>query len=82
MKKLIINFAPTGMIPTKEMTPHVPVSPEEIVRDVLECAALGVSMAHIHARDEKGAPAWQPEIFRDIIAAIRRENKDIIIAAS
>ena len=33
-KKLIIDFTPTGMIPTKEMTPHVPVSSQEIVDDV------------------------------------------------
>lgn len=31
MRKLIVNLAPTGMIPTKEMTPHVPVSPQEII---------------------------------------------------
>jgi 3-keto-5-aminohexanoate cleavage enzyme len=82
MKNLIVNLAPTGMIPTKEMTPHVPVSPEEIVGDVLQCARLGASMAHIHARDEKGIPTYEPEIFRDIIAAIRRENKDMIIAVT
>ena len=81
-EKMIINFAPTGMIPTKDMTPHVPVSPEEIVRDVQECAAMGISMVHLHARDEKGLPAWQPEIFRDIITEIRRTHKDLIIAAT
>lgn len=32
--KLIINFTPTGMIPTQEMTPHVPVSVSEIIEDV------------------------------------------------
>jgi uncharacterized protein (DUF849 family) len=82
MKKLIVNLAPTGMIPTKEMTPHVPVHPEEIVRDVLQCARLGASMAHIHARDEKGVPTYRPEIFRDIITAIRRENSSLIITAT
>jgi len=82
MKKLIINLAPTGMIPTKEMTPYVPVRPEEIVRDVLECASLGASMVHIHARDDEGRPAYQPEIFRDIITAIRREKREIILAVT
>lgn len=82
MKKLIVNLAPTGMIPTKEMTPHVPVHPEEIVRDVLQCARLGASMAHIHARDEKGVPTYRSEIFRDIITAIRRENRELIITAT
>ena len=31
---LIINFTPAGMIPTKDMTPHVPITTEEIVKDV------------------------------------------------
>ena len=30
--KFILNFTPTGMIPTKEMTPYVPVMPDEIKR--------------------------------------------------
>ena len=33
--KIIINFAPTGMIPTKEVTPHVPISANEVIEDVL-----------------------------------------------
>lgn len=82
MKKLIVNLAPTGMIPTKDMTPHIPVSAEEIVCDALQCATLGASMIHIHARDEEGAPTFQPEIFRDIITAIRRKNRDVIVTAT
>jgi uncharacterized protein (DUF849 family) len=82
MNKLIINLAPTGMIPTKEMTPHVPVSPEEIVADVLACAKLGASMAHIHARDVEGVPTYRPELFRDIISEIRRQNREIILTAT
>lgn len=35
MKKLIINLATTGMIPTKAMSEHVPVSPAEIIADTL-----------------------------------------------
>ena len=49
-KKFILDFTPTGMIPTKDMTPHVPVQPAEIVEQVLESAELGANMAHIHAR--------------------------------
>ena len=82
MKKLIINLAPTGMIPTKEMTPHVPVSPEEIVADVLACAKLGASMAHIHVRDDQGVPTYRPELFSDIISGIRRHNKEIILTVT
>jgi uncharacterized protein (DUF849 family) len=43
--KFILNFTPTGLIPTKGMTPNVPLSPKEIVEQVLEVAELGVNMA-------------------------------------
>lgn len=59
MKKLIINLAPTGMLPTKKMTPHVPESPAEIIDDVLKCVPLGVSMVHLHARDAEGVPSYK-----------------------
>ena len=54
--KLIINCALTGMVPTKEDTPHVPTSPEEVAADAIKCAEAGASMLHIHARDENGRP--------------------------
>jgi len=82
MNKLIINLVPTGMIPTRAMTPHVPLSPEEIVKDVLTCVPMGVSMVHIHARDSEGVATYKPEIFREIIINIRRRQPELIIAAT
>jgi uncharacterized protein (DUF849 family) len=60
---LIVNLAPTGMVPTKETTPHVPLSAEEILDDVGRCRELGVSIVHVHARDEHGAPTHRAECF-------------------
>ena len=51
MKKMIVNFTPTGMIPTKEMTAYVPVSVSEIVEDVHQASEIGITMVHLHARD-------------------------------
>lgn len=82
MKKLIINLAPTGMIPTKKMTPHVPESPAEIIDDVLKCASLGVSMSHLHARDTDGVPTYKKEIYNEIIAGIKEKNKELVIVVS
>ena len=59
MQKMIINFTPTGMIPTREMTPHVPLTPQEIASDILLCAELGASMVHIHARDKDGSNTYK-----------------------
>jgi 3-keto-5-aminohexanoate cleavage enzyme len=81
--KLIINFAPTGMIPTKEMTPHVPVSVSEIVEDVHEACELGISMVHVHARDPlTGRPTYKVEIFAEIIGGVRSFAPDLIICTS
>src|SRR3989344_891844 len=80
--KLIINFTPNGMIPTKEMTPFVPISPEEIANDVLKAAELGASSAHLHAREPDGTPSTKKEIFAEIIRRIRAKNKEIIIGVT
>ncbi len=81
--KLIINFAPTGMIPTKQMTPYVPVSVSEIVEDVHEACELGISMVHLHARDPRsGRPTYKAEIFADIIGGIRRFSPELIVCVS
>ena len=81
--KYILNLAPTGMIPTKEMTPHVPVTPDEIIEDVLRAASLGITMVHLHARDPaNGKPAYEKELYGEIIQGIRTENKDLILCVS
>lgn len=82
MNKLIINFTPTGMIPTKDLTPHVPISPEEIIKDVLEARKYGVSIVHLHARDEMGKPTYKKEVYERIIQGIREVDKEIILCVS
>jgi 3-keto-5-aminohexanoate cleavage enzyme len=81
--RFILNFTPTGMIPTKAMTPHVPIQPEEIIHEVLEAAKLGVNMVHLHARDLKtGEPTFKKDIYSRIIRGIRKENKDLVLGVS
>ena len=81
--KFILNFTPTGLIPTKEMTPHVPVTPEEIVQQVLDVKDLGVTMVHLHARDlDNGQPTYKKEVYAEIIRGIRRVDKDLILCVS
>ena len=63
-KHFILNFTPTGMIPTKEMTQKVPIQPSEIVEQVLEAADLGANMIHLHARDPiSGKPTYKKEVY-------------------
>ena len=80
--RLIINFAPTGIVPTRAMSAHVPLQPDEIVKDVLAAAELGITIVHLHARDENGRPTNSSEIYARIIAAIRERLPDLIICVS
>jgi uncharacterized protein (DUF849 family) len=80
---VIINFTPTGMIPTKEMTPHIPIPVQEIVEDIHEAVEIGITMVHIHARDERtGEPTYKAEVYRDIIAGIRKFSNDLVVSVS
>ncbi len=79
----IINFTPTGMIPTKSMTPFVPVTVPEIVEQVLEAADIGITMVHLHARDaETGEPTYKSEVYAEIITGIRKSRSDLVICVS
>ena len=83
LMNLIINFTPTGMIPTKAMTPHVPISISEIVEDVHEAFELGITMVHLHARDESsGEATYKAEVYRRIIKGIRKFSNDLVICVS
>ena len=80
---LIINFTPTGMIPTKEMTPHVPVTVSEIVEDIHRATEIGITMVHLHAREETtGTSTYKPEVYGRIIEGIRALAPDLVICVS
>ncbi len=82
-RHFILNFAPTGMIPTKEMTHKVPIQPSEIIDQVLEAAGLGANMIHLHARDPiTGRPTFKKEVYAEIIAGIRAKNEDLVLCVS
>lgn len=81
--KLVVNFAPTGMIPTKEMTPFVPITVQEIVEDIHQAVEIGITMVHIHARDDHtGKPTYKGEVYQDIISGIRKFSADLVVAVS
>ena len=78
MQKLILTVAPTGNVPTREKTPHVPLSPDEIVKDILQCYGAGAAVAHIHLRDEDGKPTYKKEIAAEIISKLDKTACPII----
>ena len=80
--KLIINAALTGVIPTRRITPHVPIEPKEIIEDAVRCCDAGASIVHIHARDMQGRQTYRRSVYAEIIRGIRRQRKDLIVCAS
>jgi len=78
MDKLIITVAPTGAWPTKQDTPYVPLTPEEIAEETYRSWQAGASIVHIHVRDDQGRPSMQFEKFEKTVKLIR-EKCDIII---
>jgi 3-keto-5-aminohexanoate cleavage enzyme len=81
MSKMIITAAVTGGEPvSKEMTPYVPSSPEEIVEETYKCWEAGASIVHLHAKDPvTGKPAADPNPFFKQYAKMIRDRCDIII---
>ena len=82
MDGLIVNLAPTGMVPTKAMSPHIPISVSEIVADAKACIALGANMLHLHARDESGQPTYKKEVYARLIGSIREACPGVVICVS
>jgi 3-keto-5-aminohexanoate cleavage enzyme len=82
-KKLIITVAPVGAWPTREMNPHLPITPEEIAAEVCRSYDAGASIAHIHARElNTEKPTADPDLYRTIIELLRARCPDIIVQLS
>ena len=79
MEKLIITAAITGSRITREITPHIPLSPEEIVQSAYECWQAGASIVHIHVRDPNTGQGTQDiEVFKQVVEPLR-EKTDLIL---
>jgi len=80
---LIIDFTPTGMIPTRSLTRHVPISSSEIIEDVHSAWELGITKVHLHARDSQTEnPTYKKEVYAEIIEGIRKFAPVLVICVS
>jgi len=80
--KTIINFCPTGMIPTKSMIDSVPLSPTEIIEQTHEAYEVGITIVHLHARDEFEKPTYKSDVYAKIIEGVREYCPDLIVCCS
>ena len=78
-RKVIITCAVTGAIHTPSMSPHLPVTPDEIVSEALAAADAGAAILHLHARDpETGKPDQTPEAFARFLPRIKQQTNAVI----
>jgi uncharacterized protein (DUF849 family) len=78
-RKVIITCAVTGAIHTPSMSPHLPVTPDEIADAALGAAEAGAAIVHLHARDpETGKPDQSPEAFAAFLPRIKQQSDCVI----
>lgn len=75
---VVITTAITGSVNVPSQSPYLPVTTEEIVEAAIDAVDAGSAIVHLHARHPDGRPAWEPEVFEDIIPAIRAETDAVI----
>jgi uncharacterized protein (DUF849 family) len=79
VRKVIVTCAVTGAIHTPSMSPHLPVTPEEIADAAVGAAEAGAAIVHLHARDpETGKPDQSPEAFGRFLPLIKQRS-DVVV---
>ncbi len=81
MNPMVITAALVGAETTREQTPYLPLSAEEIAQDAAKCREAGAAMVHLHVRTPDGKPSQDTELFRAAIRAIRARC-DVLIQVS
>ena len=79
VSKVIISCAITGSIHTPSMSPHLPVTAEQIAHSALGAAEAGAAIVHLHARNpEDGRPDQSPEAFAPFLRVIK-QSSDVVV---
>ncbi|HIP73727.1 MAG TPA: 3-keto-5-aminohexanoate cleavage protein, partial [Anaerolineae bacterium] len=79
VSKTIITAALTGVLTTRQQSPAIPYTPEEIAEEARRSVDAGASIVHIHARQDNGTPAYDVETYARIDAEVKKQCPDVII---
>ncbi len=78
-RKVIITCAVTGAIHTPSMSPHLPITAEEIADAAIGAAEAGAALVHVHARDPiTGKPDQSPAAFSPFLKVIKQRCNAVI----
>jgi uncharacterized protein (DUF849 family) len=79
MSKIIISCAITGGIHTPTMSPHLPITPEEIAKASVDAAAAGAAIIHLHARKpDTGQPTGDPDVYGRFLPVIKQQTDAVL----
>ena len=77
--KVIITCAVTGSIHTPAMSPHLPITPDQIAEAAVGAAEAGAAVIHLHARNpETGRPEQTPERYMEFLPRIKQQTGAIL----
>jgi uncharacterized protein (DUF849 family) len=77
--KVIITCAVTGSIHTPTMSPHLPLTPDEVAEQAIGAAEAGAAILHLHARDAKdGRPTPDPAVFMQFLPRIKQATNAVV----
>ena len=78
-RKVIITCAATGAIHTPSMSPHLPITPQQIAEAAIEAAEAGAAILHLHARNPlTGKPDQSIEAFAPILQVVKQRSNCVI----
>ena len=78
-RKVIITCAVTGAIHTPSMSPHLPVTPEEIADAAIGAAEAGAAIVHLHARNpQTGQPDQSTAAFDKFLGIIKQRTSAVV----
>jgi len=80
--KVIITAALTGAIHTPTMSPYLPITPRQLIDELVAIREAGAAVGHVHVRNpENGLPSAEQELYREIAVETKKQC-DIIICTT
>ncbi|WP_336068883.1 3-keto-5-aminohexanoate cleavage protein [Nitratireductor rhodophyticola] len=78
-RKVVVTCAVTGSVHTPSMSPHLPITPDQIASEAIAAAEAGASILHLHARDpEDGRPSADPALFMQFLPRIKQSTDAVV----
>jgi len=79
VNKRIVTAAITGSIHTPSMSPHLPITPDQIADEAVRACEAGAAVAHIHVRDpQTGRPASDVELYREVATKVKSRSNIVL----